>query len=489
MANGTHTRRWALLLLAAAWLPHLGAADLPERAADGLRKACAHWADRVSSRGGYVWEYSTDLTTRRRGESKDLPQSTVWVQSGTPMVGEAFLAAYRATGERPYLDAALAAGHCLAYGQLESGGWTYSIEFDPERNRHRYHHLDGTGKATANTTTFDDDNTQSATRFLMRLDQHVDDPRIDAAVERAIACFLKAQYREGNWDGAWPQRFPPPEKGYGGLPTYNDNTMGDCVRTMLLAWELYGRDDCLEAVRRCLEFYLRSQQPDPQGAWAQQCDRDLKPAWARRFEPPAITGGESCGNCHLLMDMYERFGDARYLAAVGRAVDWYRRSRIGGTESSGRWARFYEPGTNRPLYFTKTYELVYTDDDLPVHYSFQGGYGADRMMRRYEALRKADPDKIRADRERTPAPDEIRKRIPELAPRVEKILAEQDEMGRWTKEVGRTEQVRDAEGRIEVVVDKENKLEMMYSNTFVRNVRLLADYLTALRGGPAIKDK
>jgi hypothetical protein len=281
---------WVCLLAGIGWTAT--AAELPERAREGLDKACTHWAGTVASHGGFVWEYSTDLVTRRRGESKDLPASTVWVQTGTPMVGEAFLAAYRATGEKAHLEAALAAGRCLAYGQLESGGWTYSIEFDPELNRHHYHHLD----KGSNTTTFDDDNTQSATRFLMRLDQYVDDPEITAAVDRAIACFLKAQYSGGNWDGAWPQRYPPPEKGYGGLPTFNDNTMSDCVETMLLAADLYDRQDCLDAVKRCLEFYLRSQQPAPQASWAQQCDRDLKPAWARKFEPPSITGSESVGH-------------------------------------------------------------------------------------------------------------------------------------------------------------------------------------------------
>jgi len=456
------------------------AAELPERAREGLDKACAHWAGTVASRGGFVWEYSTDLVTRRRGESKDLPASTVWVQDGTPMVGEAFLAAYRATGDKAHLEAALAAGRCLAYGQLESGGWTYSIEFDPERNRHHYHHLDqGT-----NTTTFDDDNTQSATRFLMRLDQYVDDPDITAAVERAIACFLKAQYRDGNWDGAWPQRYPPPEKGYGGLPTFNDNTMGDCVKTMLLAADLYDRQDCLDAVKRCLEFYLRSQQAPPQTTWAQQYDRELKPAWARKFEPPAVTGGESVGNCQLLMDMYERFGDPRHLDAVGKAVDWFRRSRIGGSEENGLWARFYEVGTNRPLYFTKTYELVYTDDDLPVHYSFQSNYGVNRMIARYERLRAAGPG--RAAPERTA--ESYAAEAATLAPRVEALLAAQDELGRWVKLVPRQEQVRDEAGRVRVEADEQDKLPMMYSREFVRNANTLAAYLVAVQGGPPVKD-
>lgn len=459
-----------------------GKEGLGARAEAGMRKAGLHWAKEVASHGGYVWEYSTDFVTRRRGESGDLPLSTVWVQAGTPMIGEVFLRAHEVIGEALYLDAAVAAARCLAWGQLASGGWTYSIEFNLEKNKQRYHHLPAAeAKGLRNTTTFDDNNTQNATRFLMNVDQRVDDAEITSAIDRALACFLTAQYKGGAWDGSWPQRYPPPKRGYGAYPTFNDNTMSDCVKTVLQAYRQYGKDEHLQSVKRCLEFYLRSQQPDPQGAWAQQYDRDLKPAWARRFEPPSITGGESCGNARLLMDMFIEFGDPRYMAAVGRAVDWYRRSRIGGNETRGKWARFYEPGTNKPLYFTKTYKLVYTDDDLPVHYSFQSSYGVDSMIRRYEALKKSGREPHLRARDRGRSKKEWREVMAQLAPKVEEILAAQDDRGRWVRVVPQRNQKRDKEGRLSYVEDKENPLPMIYSRTFARNMRRLADYLEAAR--------
>ena len=368
-------------------------ADLARRA---MRKAGNYWATKVASHGGYVWEYTTDFVARRRGESGNLPLTTNWVQPpGTPSVGMAFLRAFEVTGERSYLDAAVAAAHCLAWGQLASGGWTYSIEFDLTRNRNRYHHLDARNTPRydqlRDVTTFDDNTTQSATRLLMAVDQYVDDPIIDAARQRALECFLTAQYKDGLWDGAWPQRYPP-RNSYGAYPTFNDNTMSDCVRTMLVAAKQYGDPRYMESVKRCIEFYLRSQLPAPQAAWAQQYDENLKPAWARKFEPPAVTGGESSGNMQLLMDMYIEFGDPRYLDAVGRAIDWYRRSRIGGTEDDGIWARFYELGSNKPLYFTRTYELVYAADDLPVHYSFKSNYGVDSRTQYYQQIRERGRD-------------------------------------------------------------------------------------------------
>ena len=189
------------------------------------------------------------------------------------------------------------------------------------------------------------------------------------------------------------------------------------------------------------------------------------------------------------MDMYGRFGDQRYLDAVGKAVDWYKRSRIGGTEDNGVWARFYEVGTNRPLYFTRKYELTFKDDDLPVHYSFKSGYGVNSMMKRYEALRKVTPAELQARLEKVTTPEEYRARAPGMAPKVETLLAAQDEQGRWVKVVGRVEQVKDKEGRIKRVVDEDNKLSMIYSRTFVGNVRFLSKYLAAVQGGPKMKGK
>ena len=474
----------AVAILAQA--PVAAEESLAAKAREALLRAALYWSGTVASHGGYVWEYSTDLTTRRRGESGDLPGTTNWVQSGTPAVGSALLRCYAATGDRRLLKGALAAGHCLAYGQLESGGWDYSIEHDPARVKHWYHHLGESGRKLANTTTFDDDNTQSATRFLIELDRYVDDAAVTTAVARALACFQTAQYRGGTWDGAWPQRYPPPKGSYGEFPTFNDNTMSDCVRTVLLAWETYGRPEDEAALKRCLEFYLRAQQPPPQAGWPQQVDRDLAPAWARRFEPPSVCSAESRDNGALLLDMFVRFRDPRYLDAVGRCVEWYRTARIGGDEKRGEWARFYELRTNKPLYFTRTYQLTYDDSDLPIHYSFKGNYGIDSLLRRYDSLRAAGTAAAATPPPTSRTPEQWREAALKLEPRVTAILAALDSLGRWVKTVPRTEQTRDAEGRIGQSVDKDRPLDMMYTSTTVSNLLALAEYSTACNGGLAV---
>lgn len=123
----------------------------------------------------------------------------------------------------------------------------------------------------------------------------------------------------------------------------------------------------------------------------------------------------------------------------------------------GQWARFYELKTNRPLYFNRRYELVYTDDDLPRHYAFKGEFGIPSLMREVERLQRHGREKFLAQRRRPPTPDELRQRLKALEPEVRRILASQDEKGRW---------VEDGEIR---------------SRTFIRHVETLADYLTTLR--------
>ena len=143
---------------------------LPDQAAGALRRAVDFYSRQVASHGGYVYRYSADLA-KREGEGKTGPD-TVWVQPpGTPAVGMAYLDAFERTGEACLLDAAKAAGECLILGQLRSGVERIHRIRPGLRKKHAYRVDPPTKKPGRNWSTFDDDKSQSAIRFLSRLDK------------------------------------------------------------------------------------------------------------------------------------------------------------------------------------------------------------------------------------------------------------------------------------------------------------------------------
>lgn len=460
-----------------------GEEALRGEASKALRKAVAFFTTRVATEGGYLWRYSEDLA-RREGEGA-APATTVWVQPpGTPSVGMALLDAYEATGDRFYLEAALRAGDCLVRGQLRSGGWDYRIDFAPaDRKRYDYR-VDPprSGKNVRNISVLDDNTTQSAVRFLARLDKSTDfkEAKIHEAVQFALDRLLAAQYP----NGAWPQGFtgpPDPEKypvkkaeyppvwsrtptrqPYHTFYTLNDNVIADLITTLLEVGRQYGEERYRRAACKAGDFLLLAQMPDPQPAWAQQYDAEMHPAWARKFEPPAVTGGESQEVLRVLMALYRETGEKKYLEPIPRAVAYLRRSQL----PDGRLARFYELKTNKPLYFTRKYELTYDDGDLPTHYTFKVPHTLDRIETEYRRLAATDPAQLRAPRVRTPGRPSAR-----MIQQVRAVIESLDAEGRWVED-----------GRLRYHGEGDPTRRILSCETFIRNVRILSDYLAATRG-------
>lgn len=455
--------------------------ELRDQAAEALRRAVDFFRTQVATEGGYLWQYSEDLS-RREGEGK-ASETTVWVQPpGTPAVGMAYLAAYEATEDPYYLDAARDAAGALVRGQLRSGGWDYRVEFDP-RDRRRYAYRVDSGKdgGGRNVTTLDDNTTQSALQLLMRVDRELEfqQATIHEAAEFALASLLEAQYP----NGAWPQRydhFPDPEefpvkrasypaswsrtypgRDYRAHYTFNDNTISDTIKTMLEASRIYERSEYRAAAEKAGAFILLAQMPEPQPAWAQQYDREMHPAWARKFEPPAITGGESRGIMRTLLALYRETGDERFLEPLPRAIAYFRRSRL----DDGRLARFYELKTNKPLYFTKDYQLTYSDADMPTHYAFKTGYGIDKIAREYQRLRATPPEELK----RRDKPSHARL-TDKLVAQTKAAIDAQDERGRWVED-----------GRLKYHGSDDPTRRVISARTFLKNVTVLSRYLAASR--------
>ena len=364
-----------------------------DEVAQALRKAVEFHRTHVATEGGYLWKYSADLKFREGEYVAD--DQTVWVETpGTPGIGLSFLRAYRVTGDRYYLEAATEAGHCL----LGSGGWSYWIYFDPERRAKYRYWADTRDPKAGGGSVLDDNVTQLALIFLMELDEALEfkDRAIHESVQYGLERLLAAQFPNGGYAQSFrnetrePAQYPilkasfPPEdteptndRYFSRFYTFNDNLVLDINRVFFVAAEVYGtkkdgqfiRDEkYVEAAKRVGDFIILAQMPEPQPAWAQQYDFEMRPAWARIFEPAAISGGESQGVIDALIELYLFTGDKKYLVPIQPAIAYFERSRL----PDGRLARFYELRTNRPLYIDKSnYKVTYSDDNLPTHYSFK----------------------------------------------------------------------------------------------------------------------
>ena len=178
----------------------------------------------------------------------------------------------------------------------------------------------------------------------MHVDQTLrfEDNKIHAAVKYALIMLLKAQYPNGAWPQRYsdvpdPQKYPVirasypkswsrtyPDKNHHSYYTFNDNTIADMVTTMFEAADIYGDPRYRAASERAGDFILLAQMPSPQPAWAQQYDADMHPAWARSYEPPAVTGGESHGVMRTLMMVYRHTGQKKYLEPIPRALHYLK---------------------------------------------------------------------------------------------------------------------------------------------------------------------
>lgn len=357
--------------------------------AAAMKRAATYYRTQVATHGGYVYHYSLDLQTRW-GEGP-ATKDQIWVQPpGTPTVGMAYLAAYRATKDSFYLDAAREAAEALIYGQLRSGGWRNLVDFDPQSPRvAAYRNGRGQKKNGDDNSTLDDGITQSATRFLVQLDGELQfkDAAIHDAALIALDALLQAQFANGAFPQVWtgPVETQPvvaasyPEyewrtegkvKEYWTRYTLNDGIAGYVADLLLDALRIYQDDRYKAALAKLGDFLLLAQMPDPQPAWCQQYGYDMKPIWARRFEPPAVSGGESQDVLETLLKVYHLTQNKKYLTPIPRALEYLKKSEL----PDGRLARYYELQSNKPLYMNRDggeYFLTYDDAKLPDHYGWK----------------------------------------------------------------------------------------------------------------------
>ncbi len=225
------------------------------------------------------------------------------------------------------------------------------------------------------TNTFDNQATTLPLAFLARMTTATGDAAYAAAFQRGLDYVLAAQYPNGGWPQYYPLR-----GGYHDHITFNDDAMVrvlTMLRDVAEGREPYGFVDPAQrarasaAVSRGVDVILKTQvrQDGRLTVWCAQHDAvTLAPAWARRFEPPSLSGSESVGIVRFLMSLEHPSPEVR--AAIEGARDWFERSAIRDTRlesyvnAEGQpdrrlvpvpgadplWARFYDLQTNAPIY-------------------------------------------------------------------------------------------------------------------------------------------
>jgi PelA/Pel-15E family pectate lyase len=157
--------------------------------------------------------------------------------------------------------------------------------------------------------------------------------------------------------------------------------------------------------------------------WCQQHDEvTLQPAWARAFEPPSICNGESASVVLFLMNIDQP--DANIIESIQSAVKWFNDSKILNTREKTIaaptfksqykttnydrivvsdstappiWTRYYELGTERPLFCDRNSKFLYSLAE--VSRERRSGYGwytyaPQEVLKKYsEWQKKWAPDK------------------------------------------------------------------------------------------------
>ena len=278
--------------------------------------------------------------------------------------------------------------------------------------------IDMTSRAAKKAgSTIDNRATTTQLEFLARTYGGSSCPQYRDAVLGGVEFLLSAQYESGGW----PQIYPNPTD-YHKHITFNDDAMIhvlQVLRAIGSGQEPYAfvdltlRTTTTAAVAKGVECVLACQieMDGGQRGWCAQHDEvTLGPAQARTYELPSISGSEGAQIVRFLMTIDPPTPEIR--EAVEGAIAWFQANELRGirvqatvdaAQASGEdrvvvedpsapplWARFYELGTNRPIFssrcevpectddpfFMRRYSLAEIDNERRVGYAWYGNWPA-----------------------------------------------------------------------------------------------------------------
>ena len=278
----------------------------------------------------------------------------------------------------PTDEATRIANGVIAY-QFDCGGWPKNIDMAAMLTQQEKTVL-AYDKSSKDKATIDNGATTKQLMYLAKVITAKNIEAHKAAFFAGLDYLLAAQYA----NGGWPQFFPL-KKDYSRHITYNDDAMIDVLkilRDVAKAKPDYAfvdetrRAKAAAAVAKGVECILKTQVKvnGKLTVWAAQHDEvTLAPAAARTFEPACLTGGESVGIVKFLMSQEQT---KEVSEAIEAAIAWYRAAQLNGirwtadrivvkdANAPPLWARFYEIGSNRPIFIGRDSVIRYNVSEI-----------------------------------------------------------------------------------------------------------------------------
>ena len=294
-------------------------------------------------------------------------------------------------------EAARIADQLLIY-QKDNGGWEKNIDDAAMLTQAEKVAL-AAKKSDISETTIDNRTSYTQVEYLAKIitasllkpTPPNNFPKYNEAFNKGLDYLLSSQYE----NGGFPQ-FYPLKKGYYTHITFNDDAMIgvlEVLRDIANKADDYKfvdderRAKAGKAVEKAIPLILKLQVETggKKTVWVQQYDEfTQKPAWARKFEPPCLTGNESVAIVRFLM---REKPTPEITAAIEGAIDWFNKNKLEGirwVRTNGEnavvkdkaapplWARFYEFETMKPIFIGRDSVIKY--DVTQIEAERRNGY-------------------------------------------------------------------------------------------------------------------
>ncbi|MEX2305983.1 MAG: pectate lyase [Pirellulales bacterium] len=293
--------------------------------------------------------------------------------------------------------------------QFPSGGWPKNIDMAATLSATEKRRL----AKRPDEATIDNGGTYTQLQFLARACEATRDDRVRDAFLKGLDYLFEAQYGNGGWPIFYPLR-----GGYNNHIHFNDNSVSGVMMLMddvakgeppFVFVDPSRRGQATAAFDKGIDCILKCQVivDGQRTAWCAQHDElTLAPAPARAFEPVSLSGHESVDLVRCLLRVEKP--SPEIIDAVRSAVAWLAAVKIAGIrleridtpagwdlivkqdpEAPPMWARFYEIGTNRPIFAGRSAVVHYRYDEIErerrTNYAYYGTWPQKLLSQEYPA--------------------------------------------------------------------------------------------------------